>query len=175
MTPDIDKLKNSLDEIADQVDYLELELVDDPNWAEPSDHSYLSDEERKDPSIMANVEAMNKTNGLISWFARDQEGYVGLWRGPQNQACELAPVVRLDTEGEYELVATTIGDYVAASVDEDDFDDAKAALAGAGFAVRDSVEAIWKSLEGLESPNDYRNKLYNQGRVQRGLEPVEDL
>ena len=101
MTPEIEKLRDSLDALGDQVDYLELEMVDDPKWDEPSDTSYLNDDDRADPDIMSNVEAMTATNGLISWFARDQEGYVGLWRGPSNTALEEAPIVRLDTEGEY--------------------------------------------------------------------------
>lgn len=173
MTPDIERLRNSLDQLRDQVDYLELELVDDPKWAEPSDTSYLNDNDRADPDIMANVDAMAQTNQLIAWFGRDQEGFVGLWRGAAKQALEKAPVVRLDTEGQYELVATNIGDYIAISVDEEDFDDTRSALVTAGFEVGASDEVIWSSLRDLDDPNDYRDKLYNEGRKQRGLEPVE--
>jgi len=173
MTPDIERLRNSLDELEDQVDYLELELVDNPDWGEPSDTSYLNDEDRADPDTMDNVDAMTQTNRLIAWFGRDMEGFVGLWRGPENLPLESAPVVRLDTEGQYSLVARTIGDYVAISVDEDDFDDAREALVDAGFEVSESAEDIWASLEDLEDPNEYRGKLYNAGRVQRGLDPID--
>ena len=173
MTPDVERLRNSLEQLEDQIDYLELELVDDPEWTEPSDTSYLSADDRANPDIMANVEAMAETNKLIAWFARDQEGYVGLWRGPDRQPLDSAPVVRLDTEGQYDLVATTIGDYIAISVDEDDFDDTREALKGAGFTVRASAEEIWSSVEAQPCPNDYRLKLYNEGRKRRGLEPVE--
>src|SRR5688572_30344619 len=113
MTPDIERLRSSLDDLEDQVDYLELELVDSPDWGEPSDTSYLTDEDRADPETMDNVDAMAQTNRLIAWFGRDMEGFVGLWRGPDNLALENAPVVRLDTEGQYSIVARSIGDYIA--------------------------------------------------------------
>lgn len=173
MTPDIERLRNSLDELEDQVDYLELELVDAPDWAAPSDTSDLTDEDRSNPETMDNVDAMNHTNRLIAWFGRDMEGFVGLWRGPDNLPLENAPVVRLDTEGQYAIVARTIGDYIAISVDEDDFDDAREALVDAGFDVSESAAAIWASIEDLEDPNEFRGKLYNAGRVRRGLDPIE--
>ncbi|HEY6724369.1 MAG TPA: hypothetical protein VI197_10060 [Polyangiaceae bacterium] len=173
MTPDIELLRDSLDELEDQVDYLELELVDTPDWAEPSDTSYLTDEDRSDPETMDNVDAMQQTNRLIAWFGRDMEGFVGLWRGPDDTPLESAPVVRLDTEGQYAVVARTIGDYIAISVDEDDFDAAREALIDAGFEVSKSSADIWQSIEDLDDPNEFRGKLYNAGRVRRGLDPIE--
>lgn len=173
MTPDIERFRASTELLENQIEYLELELVDDPNWAEPSDTSYLNDDDRANPDIMSNVEAMEQTNALIAWFARDQEGFVGLWRGPEGTALDQAPVVRLDTEGQYEIVALTVGDYVAISVDEDDIGDAIHALRAAGFEVRDSQDAIWSSLDGVASPNDHRHELYNEARKARGLDPVE--
>lgn len=173
MTPDLERLRSSLDDLEDQVDYLELELVDNPDWPEPSDTGYLSDEDRADPDTMDNVDAMSQTNQLIAWFGRDMEGFVGLWRGPENIPLESAPVVRLDTEGQYALVARTIGDYIAISVDEDDFDEAREALVDAGFEVAASSDDIYQSIEDLEDPNEYRGKLYNAGRVRRGLDPID--
>ena len=155
------------------MDLLELELVDDPAWSEPSDTSYLTDEDRANPDIMANVEAMAATDALIAWFGQDMVGFVGLWRGPDGTPLTEAPVVRLDTEGQYELVAATVGDYIAVSVDEEDFDEARDALLGQGFQVAPSVDAIWASVEPLDCPNDFRHRLYNEARARRGLDPVE--
>ena len=89
MTPDLERLRSSLTDLEDQVDYLELELVDNPDWPEPSDTSYLSAEDRTDPDTMDNVDAMAQTNQLIAWFGRDMEGFVGLWRGPDNLPLEI--------------------------------------------------------------------------------------
>jgi hypothetical protein len=173
MTPALTLLRDKLEQLAAVVDSLELELVDDPKWPEPSDMSYLSAKEREDPDIMSNVDAMLATNELISWFGRDMEGYVGLWRGPKNTPLEKAPIVRLDSEGQYDLVAATIGDYLAISTDADEFDEHRAAIVAAGFTVGQTPEAIWDALAGFEGPNDFRHVLYNEGRVRRGLPPVE--
>src|SRR6266545_3257150 len=107
MTPDIVKLRDSLTTLGPIIDRLELELVDDPAWGEPSDTSYLTDADRDNPDIAANLAAMSETNKLIAWFGRDAEGYLGLWRGPDGRPLDEAPVVRLDTEGQYSIVAAT--------------------------------------------------------------------
>ncbi|MEJ7601788.1 MAG: hypothetical protein WKG01_28075, partial [Kofleriaceae bacterium] len=122
MTPDLRRLQESSDTLGPIFDQRELELIDDPAWAEPSDTSYLSEADRANPDIAANVDAMTKTNRLISWFGRDMEGFVGIWRGPLGLAVERAPIVRLDTEGQYAIVAPTIPDYLAISAPEDEFD-----------------------------------------------------
>jgi len=98
---------------------------------------------------------------------------VGLWRGPTNLPLERAPIVRLDTEGQYSIVAATVADYVAVSVNEEAFDTARAALMAVGFTVAPSDTEIWRALKGLpDDPQVYRHELYNQGRVRRGLAPV---
>ena len=86
MTPDIVKLRESIPTLESIIERLELELVDDPSWGEPSDTSYLSDADRQNPDIAANVDAMAATNKLIAWFGRDAEGYLGLWRGPAERS-----------------------------------------------------------------------------------------
>jgi hypothetical protein len=174
MTPALTLLRDKLDVLADLVESLELELVDDPKWPEPSDMSYLTAKERKDPDIMSNVDAMLATNELISWFGRDMEGFLGLWRGPKNTPLEQAPIVRLDSEGQYDLVAASIGDYLAISTDADEFDAQREAIVAAGFPVGRTPEAIWEALAGFEDPNDFRHVLYNEGRKRRGLEAIED-
>jgi hypothetical protein len=172
VTPDLDRLRASLAQLRDLLSPFGLELVDDPNWPEPSDTSYLNDTDRADPDIMANVEAMDATNKLIAWFGREHEGFVGLWRGPTNLPLEQAPVVRLDTEGQYALVAATVADYVAVSVKEEAFGMTRTALVAVGFTVASSHEEVWRALKDLPDPNVYRDELYNQGRVRRGLARV---
>jgi hypothetical protein len=173
MTPDVRRLQRVLADLPDVLDQFEFEFVDDPNWPEPSDTSYLNDSDRADADIMANVEAMDATNNLIAWFGRDQEGFVGLWRAPGGLPLERAPVVRLDSEGQYSLVAATVPDYIAISVDEEAFSDTRVALLAAGFNVAASREEIWNALEGIGDPNAFRHNLYNQGRARRGLERIQ--
>jgi hypothetical protein len=172
MTPDVKRLHCVLAKLHDVLDEIKFELVDDPQWPEPSDTSYLNDDDRANPDIMANVEAMTETNSLIAWFGRDLQGFIGLWRGPVSLPLELAPVVRLDSEGQYSLLATTVPGYIAASVDDESFDDTRAALIAAGFDVLASRKEIWAALDGIIDPNAFRHELYNQGRARRGLVPV---
>jgi hypothetical protein len=173
MTPDIDRLRKAGGALSDIADALELELVNDPNWGEPSDVSYLNEDDRANPDIMANVDAMAATNGLIAWFGRDSEGFVGLWRGPENRPLPDAPIVRLDSEGQYSIVAKSVGDYLAISADHDAFDHTRERLVAAGFVVRESPDAIWAAVEAEEAAaNKHRHALYNEGRVRRGLEPI---
>jgi len=179
MTPDLYRLREKQAELSSIFERLELELVDDPSWAEPSDTSYLNATDRANPDIMSNVAAMTATNQLVSWFGRDMEGFVGLWRGAEERALPQAPVVRLDTEGQYSIVAASIPDYLAISMPEDEFARTRETLARSGFQVSTNPDAIWGSLDGFDDPNAYRNELYEQERVQRGLprsdaEPDED-
>lgn len=173
MTPDVRRLQRVLADLSDVLDEFEFEFVDDPNWPRPSDFSYLNDSDRANPDIMANVEAMQANNKLIAWFGRDQEGFVGLWQGPSDLPLERAPVVRLDSEGQYSLVAATVPDYIQISVDDEAFSDTREALLAAGFRVAASREQIWDVLDGIsDDPNEYRRNLYNQGRARRGLELI---
>ena len=167
MTPDLMRLRASLEPLRDLVDSLELELVDDPRWAESSDMSYLNEKDRANPDIMANVEAMLATNELIAGFGRDMEGFVGLWQGPKRTPLDEAPVVRLDTEGQYAIVAATVGDYLAISVAEKKLAQTRDALVAVGFSVAESREAIWAALDAFDNPNDYRNTLYKSARAKR--------
>jgi hypothetical protein len=173
VTPDVNRLRRSLDQLHETLERIEFEFVDDPRWAKPSDFSYLTDADRGDPDIMDNVDAMAATNELIAWFGQDFEGYVGLWRGPNGLSLDEAPVVRLDSEGQYYIVAVTVSDYLAISVDrveEEAFEEIRRALIAAGFDVRGSREEIWAAIDGKrKSPNDYRLALYNQRRGLRAI------
>ncbi|EOZ9389000.1 hypothetical protein [Enterobacter cancerogenus] len=174
MTPDINLLRDNMDNLKELIDYLDIEFVDNPLWREPSDFSYLNERDLADPDILANVKAMKETNDLISWIGRDFEGYVGLWRGPENTTLSQAPIVRLDTEGQYSIVATSIPDYIAVSCDHEEFSNNRKLLISVGFRLSESVDDIWLSVDNIyRSANLYRGGLYNKDRVKRGLEPID--
>lgn len=173
MINDIVVLKKNLNKLDAVIEYLELELVDDYLWGEPSDFSYLNDRDLANPDIVSNVKAMKKTNGFISWFGQDFEGYIGLWNGPENIHCNKAPVVRLDREGQYRIVAKTIPDYIAVSCERDDFANNRELLISIGLSVSSSIDDIWRSVDGIYTQaNDYRNSEYNKERIERGLAAI---
>lgn len=173
MINDIFILKRNLNKLGAIVEYLELELVDDYLWGEPSDFSYLNDRDLADPDIVSNVKAMKKTNGFISWVGQDFEGFIGLWNGPENVSCNKAPVVRLDSEGQYRIVAKTIPDYIAVSCDPDDFVNNRELLIYIGLSVSSSIDEIWSSVNDIYThANDYRDREYNNERIECGLAAI---
>lgn len=173
MTPDLRQLRASVDNLEALLNAIELEFVDDPDWQEPSNTSYLTTEDRSNPDILSNVEAMTATNKLIGWFGKDRDGFVGLWQGRDKRHLSSCPVVRLDSEGQYELVAATVADYIAVSMDDEEFENARAVLLDAGFQVEESRETIWNALASFDQPNEFRHQLYNQSRERYGLNPID--
>jgi hypothetical protein len=170
MTPEIEILRANADHLAPLFETIEFEF-DASAWKEISGVGYLTESDRQNPDIMSNVEAMEKTNAMISWFGRDQEGAVGLWRGPSQTPLEMAPVVRLDPEGQYELRGTSIANYLA-NAEPESFDTSRQLLTSLGLSVLESSKAVWNSIRGMTSPNDVRDVFYNEGRVKRGLAPI---
>src|SRR5439155_8138905 len=81
MIPEIEILRANKDQLTPLFETIEFEF-DDSGWEEISGVGNLTESDRQNEDIMSNVEAMEKTNGMICWFGRDHEGCVGLWRGP---------------------------------------------------------------------------------------------
>jgi hypothetical protein len=172
MTPDLVKLRAKQKSLRVVLDNLELTLVDEAQWTKPSDTSYLNDASRANPDVMANVAAMAATNTLVAWFGEDSEGFVGLWRGVACRPLASSPVVKLDTEGQYEIVAMTVPDYIAISVSKDDFDETRKALVKAGLKVGRDRDAIWAKLnEWSDDPNEFRNSLYDHIKKKKRSQP----
>ena len=69
------------------------------------DHSYLSAKDRADPDIMANVAAIDEVNAHVGFVAEGLNGAaIGYWFHPDEPAGRPAPVVCLDTEGQFEIL-----------------------------------------------------------------------
>lgn len=75
-------------------------------WAPWLDTSYLSEAERADPGISANVRAITEVCQLIAFVAATEEGeYIGYWRGPRRRLVAESPLVVLDNEGQFRISA----------------------------------------------------------------------
>jgi hypothetical protein len=140
------------------------------------DHSYLDEKDRADPDIMANVAAMTSTCAFAAFVARDDDGNLfGYWFGPENTPIESAAILRLDTEGAFEIIAGSslsealVGDRVF----DDDAEFAK--LKGQFGRVGISFSAnCWEDLvlpETASDPGIHHEKLYNENRAKAGLPP----
>ena len=94
----------------------------------------------------------------VRWFGEILDGsVVGYWVGEQQRPVAQSPVVVCDPDGQFELGAMTLAEYLLDCTDpedEEDFAEVRDALEelGVHVAVRNHDE-IWDRLEGFEDPN----------------------
>lgn len=82
-------------------------LSTDANWAPWLDTSGLSETERADPEIAANLRAIAEVCSHIAFVVADDEGnYFGYWRGPSSTPIADSVVVQLDSEGQFSVCGT---------------------------------------------------------------------
>jgi hypothetical protein len=135
-------------------------------------HDYLMDADRANPAIMANVAAMNATSALCCFvFVTDDGELIGYWRGPDRLEPDKASIVRLDTEGQYDLLpGRTIlqalyllmkRGYLAERLEP-----ARQALAKLGLSITDAELAVAETngRAAVINPGDYRKRLYTEHR-----------
>ncbi len=100
---DVKALLANHDELSERT---EVELNWNKGWAPWLDTSYLSAEERANPDIAANVLAIQEVCGMIAFIGVDEDdNYFGYWRGPKKRPIAKSPLVRLDNEGQFRLLA----------------------------------------------------------------------
>jgi len=105
------------------LDDLEVEFFASGQSHPLIDHGYLNDKDRADPDIVANVAAIDEVNGHVDYVAEGLDGAVlGYWCHPDEPGGQRPPVVRLDTEGQFEILSgTTFAEaIVGAWVGDDD-------------------------------------------------------
>ena len=158
------------------LDDLEIEFFA-PGQSHPLiDHSYLNGKDRAaSPDVLANVAAIDEVNRHIGFVAEGLNGgVIGYWLHPNEPAGRPAPVVSLDTEGQYEVFAgTTFAEaVVGAWVDDDDewfgrLADGFEAL-GVAMPVRRTADLV--KPEVAVDPAELHRRLYYEGRARRGLD-----
>lgn len=86
--------------LADHVEFLE------PGESHPLlDHSYLTAADWADPTIAANVAAIDEVARHISFVATVDNGLVGYWLHPDEPADHPPAVVKYDDEGQLQILA----------------------------------------------------------------------
>ena len=126
--------------VASPLSTMGVELLDVGETHNLLDHSYLNDADRANPDIMANVAAMRSTCEHAAFVAHDDDGNViGYWFGPENLAIVEAPLLKLDTEGQFSLLEgatlseALLGDHVFD--DAERFAELKEEFANVGIAI----------------------------------------
>jgi len=158
----------------DPLDAMGVHLFEAGESNDLLDHSYLNDQDRADPDIMANVAALTSTCEHAVFVARDDDGNViGYWFGPEKVSIEDAPLVKLDTEGQFTLLEGTtlsealLGNHVFEDVEN--FGRFKESFAKAGIPIdADS----WDELVYPDPPTDpatFHEERYEENRGSAGL------
>jgi hypothetical protein len=139
--------------------------------------SYLNDVDRQNPDIMANVAAINDVISLITFVAESDDGdMIGYWHGPERTPIGSAPIVKLDTEGQFDLMPgqtlaeAMLGHYTYG--DDERFVAGRDWLASHGIVVN---ATNWHELStpvAATRPNQLHKALYNEKRIAAGLKPV---
>ena len=141
---------------ADPLDAMGVTLLEAGESHDLLDHSYLNEKDRANPDIMANVAAMKSTCEHAAFVAQDDDrNIVGYWFGPENVDIGSAPIIKLDTEGQFSLLeGRTLSEALLGShVFDDDakFAELKGVFVDAGIAIgADS----WDELAYPSPPTD---------------------
>jgi hypothetical protein len=139
--------------------------------------SYLNDNDRQNADIMANVAAINDVLAMITFVAESEDGdMIGYWHGPERTPIAAAPIVKYDTEGQFDLMQgrnvseAMLGNY---TFDDDErFADGRAWLADCGIETEASNWHDLSTPTAATVPNKLHRALYNERRVAAGLKPI---
>jgi hypothetical protein len=141
---------------ADPLAEMSVKLLEAGETHDMLDLSYLNDDDRANPDIMANVAAMQSTCEHAAFVASDQDGsLVGYWFGPENVAIGDAAIFKLDSEGQFLLLEgrtlseALLGNHVFE--DTEKFAQLKAKFADVGVEIRGDS---WDELPYPNPPSD---------------------
>jgi hypothetical protein len=155
---------------ADPLDEMGVVLLEAGETHALLDHSYLNDKDRANPDTMANVAAMMSTCEHAAFVARDDDDrIIGYWFGPENVGIDAAPILRLDTEGQFALLeGGTLSEALLGSHVFDDaerFTQLKEEFAKAGIAIS---AGSWDELAYPHPPTDpaeFHERHYEENQV----------
>jgi hypothetical protein len=134
-------------------------------WAPWLDTSYLRPDELANPGIAAGLRATEEVCRLIAFIAinEDDSLYFGYWRGPQKRPIAKCPLVLLDSENSFRLLAgRTFAEaiLVATQRDSERFSEMRDWLCSLGMKIRweKLEEATWPKEK--DDPDGLHKKLY---------------
>ena len=141
-----------------------VELNWKKKWAPWLDASYLSAKDRANPDIAANVRAIEEVCGLISFIGAHEDGnYFGYWRGPKQRPIAKSPLVCLDNEGQFGLLAdSTFAEAILVNrtFDAEQFAELRDWLRSLGVEIQWKVPGDATYPKEKERPDDLHQKLY---------------
>ena len=164
------------DHYVDPLDALDFQLLSDGQQSTILDKSYLSEKDRADPDVMANVAAIDDVLAHILVVGEHHDyGAYGYWLGPEGRPIETAPIVRLDAEGRFELLpGNTLAEALlvdCGSHDEDEFIDLRDWFNDFGLNMTASSRSDFPPPNIKPTPDDLHVARYNAHRAVAGLPP----
>jgi hypothetical protein len=150
------------DELAERTG---IELNWQNGWAPWLDTSYLSEADRANPDIAANVRAIAEVCGLIAFIAAHEDGeYFGYWRGPSQRKVADSPLVHLDNEGPFSFCGGSSFTEALPSqaVDDEQFDEWRGWMESLGITVRPTSMADLNDPKESPSPDTMHKALYRR-------------
>jgi len=143
---------------------LEFELIEHARVEKEISHAYLSEGERKNIDIKANIFAINKVFEYITFFAEAENGMLlGYWHGEESLNILKAPLVGYDTEGQFKLFD---GNQIIESLamewtgeDEEEYEEIQDSFLECNIQV--SSLGSFSEIKTKSNPSDMHNKLYS--------------
>jgi hypothetical protein len=138
----------------------------------------VAEKDRSDPDTMAHIAAIEDVFTLSTIVAElDDQDLLGYWHGPEGTPIDKAPILHLDTEGQFEIATgRTLTEAIVAFHFWCDSDFARyrdwCAQLGIVVAARTLSELDYGAI--TSHPRDVHLEAYNRHRVAAGLPPFED-
>jgi antitoxin component of MazEF toxin-antitoxin module len=131
-----------------------------------TDHSYLTEQDRQDPDIMANCAAFERMTEFLKVVAVHEDGLCfGYWTHPRQRQDVPPPVVMVDTEGSFLVQAgRTLSEACLGEIayeDDDLFAEVAEELARLGIPVSARSWADLAEVVADPAPEDVMEELYH--------------
>jgi hypothetical protein len=139
-------------------------------------HAYLTEKDRANPDIMANVAAIGAVLALATFVMELDDGQLlGYWHGPEQTPIEDAALIEFDTEGQFYFVSgLTITEAMLGYElrRESDFAQMRDWCAKLGILISARSLAELEHREAKTNPSTVHLEAYNRHRVAAGLSPI---
>lgn len=141
-----------------------IELNTEEGWAPWLDTSYLNDDDRANPDTMANVRAIADVCRLVAFVGATEDGEsFGYWRGPDGAPVAVAPIVVLDTEGQFRILGSSFAEAVLfQTYGEESFAEMRDWLRSLGIEVRVASIGEIPTPAAEPHPADLHHELYRR-------------
>lgn len=150
---------------------VEIEFIEPDRSHSLLDHSYLNDNDRANPDIMANIAAVDEVFRHSLFVARDgDDNLYGYWLHPDEPVGPPA-VVCYSNEGQFSIKGGSLTEVMISvhAFDDEDFATLAQVFIDAGVPITTRTLVEFAEPVVVTSPAGLHNRLYRTERAKRGL------